>query len=234
MSSVTAPPPETTPATGSPERTGPKPSFVQRHHFLLRRLHSLSGIVPIGGYLLFHFYENAAILYGPAAFDETAQAARGIRFLEVIEVLVIFLPLLYHALYGLYIASYARNNTMSYNYSRNNLFMWQRATGIVAMLFILYHVWQFRFSPTAFRSTHADTGTVAATISQVHIFTFYIIGILASAFHLGNGIRVAYPASLEGRQHVEGSGERAIGPGIVGDTLQLYRRVSARDQRCTL
>lgn len=184
MSSVTAPPPDGTPA----KAVATKRSFIERHHFLLRRLHSLSGIVPIGGYLLFHFYENAAILYGPAAFNETATGARGIRFLEVIEILVIFLPLLYHALYGLYIASYARNNTMSYNYGRNNLFMWQRVTGIIAMLFILYHVWQFRFSPAAFRSNPADAGTVAATVSQVPIFTFYIIGVLAAAFHLGNGI----------------------------------------------
>lgn len=182
MSSVTAPPPEGTSAKAAAKT----PGFIQRHHFLLRRLHSLSGIVPIGGYLLFHFYENASIFYGVAAYDEMAKGAREIRFLEIIEILVIFLPLLYHALYGLFIASYARNNTMSYNYSRNNLFMWQRVTGIIAMLFILYHIWQFRF--TAFRTTHADPGAIAATMSQVPIFAFYIIGILAAAFHLGNGI----------------------------------------------
>ncbi len=186
MSTATAPPPETTPATGSPERTGSKPNWVQRHHFFLRRLHSLTGIVPIGGFLLFHFYENGAIFYGVKAYDEMSRGAREIRYLEVVEILIVFLPLLYHALYGLFIASYARNNTMSYNYGRNNLFMWQRVTGIITMLFILYHVWQFRF--TAFRSNHADPGTVAAVMSQVHIFVFYIIGIVAAAFHLGNGI----------------------------------------------
>jgi succinate dehydrogenase / fumarate reductase cytochrome b subunit len=188
LSTATASPPDSTPATGSPARTGSKPNFIQRHHFLLRRLHSLTGIVPIGGFLLFHFYENGAILYGQEAYNEMAGAARGLRYLEVLEIFVVFLPLLYHALYGLFIASYARNNTMSYNYSRNNLFMWQRATGIIAMLFILYHVWQFRFSPDAFRSQAATAPIVAATLAQVHIFAFYVVGILASAFHLGNGI----------------------------------------------
>jgi succinate dehydrogenase / fumarate reductase cytochrome b subunit len=153
---------------------------------MLRRIHSLTGIVPVGGFLLFHFYENGAIFYGPRAYDEMAAGARGIRYIEAMEIALIFLPLLYHALYGLFIASYARNNTMSYNYSRNNLFMWQRATGVIALLFILYHVWQFRF--TAFWTTHADTGTIAASISYVPIFVFYIAGVLASAFHLGNGI----------------------------------------------
>ena len=186
MSTVTAPPPESTPATGSPERTGSKPNWVQRNHFLLRRLHSLSGIVPVGGYLLFHFWENSSIFYGAAAYDEMAQGARGIRFLELIEIFVIFLPLLYHAVYGLFIASYARNNTMTYNYGRNNLFMWQRVTGIITLLFILYHVWQFRF--TAFRDSHAAPEVVAATMAQVPIFIFYIIGIVSASFHLGNGI----------------------------------------------
>jgi succinate dehydrogenase / fumarate reductase cytochrome b subunit len=168
--------------------TGPavKPNWIQRNHFWLRRLHSLTGIIPIGGFLLYHFYENGAIFYGAEVYNETAREARGTRYLELIEILVIFLPLLYHALYGLFIASYARNNTDYYPYTRNRLFMWQRATGIIALMFILYHVWQFRI--TAFWSTHADAGVVAATISRVPIFIFYVIGVVASSFHLGNGI----------------------------------------------
>jgi succinate dehydrogenase / fumarate reductase cytochrome b subunit len=182
MASVTAPPPETQPAAGPAAR----PNWIQRNHFLLRRLHSLSGIIPIGGFLLFHFYENGAIFYGAEAYDEMATEARGIRYLELLEIFIIFIPLIYHAIYGLFIASYARNNTMSYNYSRNNLFMWQRVTGIIALLFILYHVWQFRF--TAFWEGSANTATVAYTLADPWIFAFYMIGVVASAFHLGNGI----------------------------------------------
>ncbi len=163
-----------------------KPNWIQRNHFWLRRLHSLSGIIPIGGFLLYHFYENGAIFYGAEAYNQMAREARGTRYLELIEILVIYLPLLYHALYGLFIASYARNNTDYYTYTRNRLFIWQRVTGIIALMFILYHVWQFRF--TAFWSTHADAGVVAATISRVPIFIFYVIGVVASSFHLGNGI----------------------------------------------
>lgn len=178
MATATAPAPKATPAA--------RPSWIQRNHFWLRRLHSLTGIVPVGGFLLFHFYENGAIFYGASAYNEMASGARGVRYLEVIEILLIFLPLLYHALYGLFIASYARNNTLSYNYSRNNLFMWQRATGVIALLFILYHVWQFRF--TSFWTTHADAGAVGVTLSQWPIFLFYVIGVVGTSFHLGNGI----------------------------------------------
>lgn len=182
VATATTSAPKATPATGPAAR----PNWIERNHFWLRRLHSLTGIVPVGGFLLFHFYENGAIFYGPEAYDAMAEEARGIRYLELLEIFVVFLPLLFHALYGLFIAAYARNNTMTYNYSRNNLFMMQRLTGVITLLFILYHVWQFRF--TAFWSTNADTGTVAATISLVPVFAFYVIGVVASSFHLGNGI----------------------------------------------
>lgn len=180
MATVTAPKSEA--AAGPAAR----PNWIQRNHFWLRRLHSLTGIVPIGGFLLFHFYENGAIFYGANAYNDVATQARGVRYLEVIEILLIFLPLIYHALYGLLIAGYARNNTMSYNYSRNNLFMWQRATGLILLLFILYHIFQFRL--VQFWSGHATTAGVADTISFVPIFIFYILGVVAAGFHLGNGI----------------------------------------------
>jgi succinate dehydrogenase / fumarate reductase cytochrome b subunit len=102
------------------------------------------------------------------------------------EIFVLLLPILYHAIYGLFIASYARNNTMSYNYSRNNLFMWQRATGVVVLLFLLYHVWQFRI--TAFWTGHATTEGVADRLTELPIFIFYVIGVVAAGFHLGNGV----------------------------------------------
>jgi succinate dehydrogenase / fumarate reductase, cytochrome b subunit len=182
MASVTAPTPEAQPAAGP----AAKPNWIQRNHFILRRIHSLTGIVPVGGFLLFHFYENGAIFYGAEAYDVMAEEARGIRYLEILEIFVVFLPLLYHMLYGLFIASYTRNNTMQYNYSRNNLFMWQRVTGIILVLFLLYHIWQFRF--TAFWEGSANTPTVAFTLANPFVFAFYIIGVVASGFHLGNGI----------------------------------------------
>jgi succinate dehydrogenase / fumarate reductase cytochrome b subunit len=180
LATVTAP----APAPASEPTT--RPNWIERHHFLLRRLHSLSGIVPVGGFLLFHFYENGSIFYGADAYNEMATQARNIRYLFLLEIAIIFIPFLYHALYGLFIASYARNNITSYNYGRNNLFMWQRVTGVILLLFIVYHIWQFRF--VAFRSEHADAGAVAATLSIFPIFLFYLAGILSAGFHLGNGI----------------------------------------------
>ena len=37
---------------------------LDRNHFLLRRLHSLTGVVPIGVFLLFHPTTNASVVWG--------------------------------------------------------------------------------------------------------------------------------------------------------------------------
>ena len=40
------------------------------HSFLWRRLHSLSGVLPLGAFLCYHMFENLSALRGPAAYDE--------------------------------------------------------------------------------------------------------------------------------------------------------------------
>ncbi len=192
MASTTSPDPAAPlPATGSSSNVRPR-SFIERNHFWLRRIHSLSGILPVGGFLIYHFYENAAILQPGSNIDkingygEMAVHARGLYLFLFLEVGLIFLPLLYHALYGLFIMSYTRVNSHNYSYARNRLFMWQRVTGLITLLFIFYHLWTFRF--TAFLGSPADPLVVANSFGILPIFLFYIIGITAASFHLGNGI----------------------------------------------
>jgi succinate dehydrogenase cytochrome b subunit len=179
------------PATGSSGNVRPR-NFIERNHFWLRRLHSLTGILPVGGFLIYHFYENAAILQPGSGTDkinsyaEMAVHARGLYLFLFLEVGIIFLPLLWHALYGLFIMTYTRINATNYPYARNRLFMWQRVTGVITLLFIFYHLWTFRF--TAFLASPADPNVVAASFGILPIFVFYVIGVTAASFHLGNGI----------------------------------------------
>src|SRR5215813_4977979 len=76
----------------------------QGHSFLLRKLHSLSGIVPIGAFLVEHLVSNFEALKGPAAYAAQVKFLNGLPFVRVLEWAFIFLPLLYHGLYGVYIA----------------------------------------------------------------------------------------------------------------------------------
>ena len=112
--------------------------------------------------------------------------ARDIQLILFLEFGLILLPLLYHMLYGLFIASYTRVNVAAYSYGRNRLFMWQRLTGIILVLYIVYHVLVLRFG--AFASGPASYDIMRQHLSNPLIFAFYVAGILSAAFHLGNGL----------------------------------------------
>ncbi|HEX9860872.1 MAG TPA: succinate dehydrogenase, partial [Nitrospirota bacterium] len=65
-------------------------------NLFFRRLHSLTGAVPLGAFLVFHLYANSFSLSGPAAYDEHVRFLRSLPYLHVLEWGLIFLPLLYH------------------------------------------------------------------------------------------------------------------------------------------
>src|SRR5437868_7499055 len=84
------------------------------HSFLLRRLHSLSGIVPIGAFLVEHFVSNSEATKGAVAYNEQVRFLTGLPFVSVLEWVFIFLPILYHAFYGFYIWYRGESNVGEY------------------------------------------------------------------------------------------------------------------------
>src|SRR5262249_59651026 len=107
--------------------------------FIWRRLHSLSGILPVGAYLCFHIYENLGALRGPEAYNETinhvnTMLPRGYFYL--VELAVVIGPLLFHSLYGFYIASTGASNALSYPYTTNWSYWAQRGSGYLALCYI--------------------------------------------------------------------------------------------------
>ena len=68
--------------------------------FLWRKLHSLLGIIPIGAFLLEHLLSNFEALKGPLAYGEQVKFLNSLPLVRVLEWVFIFLPILYHALYG--------------------------------------------------------------------------------------------------------------------------------------
>ncbi|MGH9880571.1 MAG: succinate dehydrogenase, partial [Pyrinomonadaceae bacterium] len=113
--------------------------------FVLRKLHQLSGIVPLGFFLLEHFYTNSKALGGPAEFNEAVKGLQSIPYILFVEIGGIFIPLIYHAVYGLVITWEARPNNLNYPYPRNWFYLIQRITGVILFFFITFHVLNFRF-----------------------------------------------------------------------------------------
>src|SRR5437773_6160562 len=80
------------------------------HSFLLRRLHSLSGIVPVGLFLIEHFVSNAFATNGPKAYADQVKFLTGLPFVLWLEIIGIYIPLAYHSLYGFYIWFRGKSN----------------------------------------------------------------------------------------------------------------------------
>jgi succinate dehydrogenase / fumarate reductase cytochrome b subunit len=163
--------------------------------FILRKLHQLSGIFPLGIFLLEHFYTNSKALTGPADFNNAVRDLQSIPYILFVEIGGIFIPLIYHAVYGLVITMEARPNNLAYPYPRNWFYLIQRLTGVILFFFILFHVLNFRFGMVPGLNTtsvaHAPDEAFQIVSREFHmwwIFAIYMIGITATVWHLANGI----------------------------------------------
>jgi succinate dehydrogenase / fumarate reductase, cytochrome b subunit len=166
--------------------------------FVLRKLHQLTGIMPLGFFLLEHFYTNSKALSavtGPADFNNAVRDLQSIPYILFVEIGGIFIPLIYHAVYGILITAEARPNNLNYPYPRNWFYTVQRLTGIILFFFITFHVLNFRFGliPHLNNLSVADNpGQAFAIVSRefhmVPIFIIYVVGIAATVWHLANGI----------------------------------------------
>ncbi len=139
--------------------------FFEKHHFLFRRLHSLSGIVPIGVFLVIHLITNSSLAWGKwglrAEGHDLPVGAGGITYfnkevtwintqvphLLLIEV-TLWVSIIFHALLGLYYATTGRGNVGRYAYADNWRYSLQRWSGYVGVLFIFYHVATLRWGWT--------------------------------------------------------------------------------------
>jgi succinate dehydrogenase / fumarate reductase, cytochrome b subunit len=163
--------------------------------FVLRKLHQLSGIVPLGLFLLEHFYTNSKALSGAADFNSAVKDLQSIPYILFVEIGGIFIPLIYHAVYGLVITVEARPNNLHYPYPRNWFYLIQRITGVILFFFITFHVLNFRFGMIPHLNTISVANNpqqafsiVSREFSIVPIFIVYLIGITATVWHLANGI----------------------------------------------
>lgn len=156
--------------------------------FWLRRLHSLSGIVPIGGFLAFHFYENLAATRGAEAYNETARKLQEMPFALLLEIGVLAVPIFFHGIYGLFITAESRPNPITSLFLRNALYTLQRITGVVVFAFILFHLWTTRLVQLDDHRSLDLFNLVRSTIANPWLFAFYVAGILSATFHLANGL----------------------------------------------
>ncbi|MBI2645432.1 MAG: succinate dehydrogenase cytochrome b558 subunit [Deltaproteobacteria bacterium] len=161
--------------------------WLKKNNFLVRKIHSLLGIFPVGVFLTEHLITNSFATFGPEVYNEKIEWIQSMPYLFALEVGFIFVPLLFHALFGFVFLWAWKDNSSRYRYARNWLYTLQRVTGIIAFVFIGYHVWEFRIE-TALNGKPVDFELVANEMVNIRAFLFYIVGISATVFHFTNGI----------------------------------------------
>ena len=164
------------------------------NYFLLRRLHSLLGVFPLGVFLFNHLLTNSTAIVSAKFFEEKVALIHALGpLLPLVEAGFIFIPLALHIVLGIYIALTAKTEVGGHlPYGRNWAYAFQRWTGWIALVFIVYHVIHLRFIhkplmydiPFSVKLGEMFTQTPVAFI----YVPLYILGGLAVIYHFANGL----------------------------------------------
>ncbi len=161
---------------------------LDRRAFWLRRLHSLTGVFPIGLYVIIHIGINSFAASGADVYDGLAHFLESLPYLILIEIPFIWLPILYHSFYGVYVHAAGRANPFQYPYPNNLMYSLQRWSGIGSLVFIGWHFWQTRLANYIY-GTPVDFQMMADIFANPGWVAFYVVGLTAVAFHFANGLR---------------------------------------------
>jgi succinate dehydrogenase / fumarate reductase cytochrome b subunit len=173
-------------------------------YFILRRLHSLTGLV-FGGYLVVHLLINATLVQGfgeggdKTVFQVQVDKIHSLPFLPLVEWTFIYLPILYHTFYGIWIVATGQPNVDRYRYGKNWFYVLQRISAIVLIFFMVFHIFAMKGlfggevgSAMKFDPVDATRSTARHMNYAFWVWGFiYPVGILASCYHLANGFWTA-------------------------------------------
>jgi succinate dehydrogenase / fumarate reductase cytochrome b subunit len=177
------------PAAPAVHRGVPPLRAAKGNTFLWGKLHSLLGIIPIGAFLIEHILSNFEALKGPAAYGAQVKFLNGLPIVRVLEWAFIFLPLLYHGLYGVWIWLRGRSNIVYYPWAGNWMYTAQRYTGLIALVYIVQHVIRQRFMGVSLpEHPYAAFHKVQVELHNPWMVAVYVIAMIAICWHFAYGI----------------------------------------------
>lgn len=189
----------------SSSETSSATAFFFRHEFAIRRLHSLLGIVPLGLYMVVHLTTNASFMNGSETFQRAVYLIHSPGdLLPLIEWGGIFAPLIFHAVFGVWIARTGRMNDSQYKFASNRRYTWQRWTGFIALVYLFFHILHMHgwfhahfwidsirnLGFGVFRPYNAAS-TLVEAMNGWFWPPFYLVGVLCCVYHLANGLWTA-------------------------------------------
>jgi succinate dehydrogenase / fumarate reductase, cytochrome b subunit len=170
---------------------------LNRENYFWHKLHSLTGIVPVGYYMVQHLVLNTFSLAGAAYFNGVIAFfdAMPWYFLLTMELLLIWIPLAFHAVYGVFICSRGKFNysilDSKYGWSQNRMYTLQRYTGVFLFFFLILHV----ATTTGAKYLNHDSELIKFNAWHDKLtghyglwLILYLVGVAAASYHLSFGV----------------------------------------------
>jgi len=160
-------------------------------YFINRRIHSLTGIIPVGLFLVYHLYLQLYLHSGAEVYNREINSFYDSPLAIWALIFIVYIPLFFHAFFGIRLIFESRIQT-SYTYFSHILFWLQRISGIGVLLFVIAHIWNTQLSPWIYGTwgshyEHLSNG-FADPQSGILTKSVYLLGILGAVFHFSNGI----------------------------------------------
>lgn len=161
--------------------------------FYWKRLHSISGMFIVGFFVIMHLYTNSFAGLGEKAYNTRIDDTMANPWQLALEIIFLYIPLLFHLILGLTFIFKAKYNTIRYGYIENWRFLLQRLSGLGLALFIGAHFFKTRVeywmngTPKEGWYQHMHHA-FSAPGEWFIVLPIYILGILGVVFHLGNGL----------------------------------------------
>lgn len=170
---------------------------LTKESFFWHKVHSLTGIVPVGFYMVQHLTLNSFSVAGASKFNAVIDFFDGIPpyLLLLLEIVAIWIPLIFHAVYGIFIISRGQSSTWfqtKYKWSQSLMYSLQRYSGIYLFFFLIVHV----ITTTGVKYATGNSNAIyyaawhdkfTGTFGWLWLL-FYAIGIISASYHLGYGI----------------------------------------------
>ena len=160
-------------------------------HFLLRKIHSLTGVIPVGLFLVYHLYLQLYLHYGAEIYNKEVNSFYESPLATWALVIIVYIPLLFHSLLGVLLV-FENKVQPSYTYFSHLLYLLQRISGIGVLLFIIAHVWNAKLGPwiAGTWGTHYEHLSSGFADPETGMLTkaVYLLGVLGAVFHFANGL----------------------------------------------
>ena len=154
----------------------------------LRRLHSIAGVVPVGGFLAFHLFVNAQAARGADAYNAMAAKLQALPLAVGLEIFVIAVPIFFHGIYGLFVTATEPPGHGRPGRGRRALAIFQRATGVLLFAFVLFHLWTARLVQVRGHESLDLFRLMQAVLSSPWMHAVYVAGLIGATAHLSAGL----------------------------------------------